>query len=212
MVTDDALICDEHKMWRVPNVGAGACGFISLCTGLEIHRVLDKLQSGEMVDDFLIDGHHDDMLAAALKMRTTVLGYFFKDIHAEIPELGDYTVGGRKWRRIDLLALEMVKKGIDIPEDGAAREKEAMRYLKAMSAPCSWMSTPEYTAVALMTMKKVVVYQGTREINSVNDLPGRPLNLYFRENHYEAIITEEERKVLEEAYGSERFKDLKLVE
>jgi len=199
-------------MWRVPNVGAGACGFISLRTALEIHYVLDKLAAGEKVDEFLIDGHDQEMLAAAFKLRTTVLGYYYKNIHAEIPELGDYVVGGRKWRRIDLLALEMVKKGIDVPEDGAEREKEAMRYLKAMSAPCAWMSTPEYTAVALMARKKVVVYQGTREINSVNDVPGRPLNLYFRENHYEAIITEEERKVLEEAYGPEPFKDLKLVE
>lgn len=199
-------------MWRVPNIGAGACGFISLRTGLEIHHVLDKLEAGEKVDEFLIDGHDEDMLAAALKMRTTVLGFYYKKLHAEIPELGEYTVGGRIWRRIDLLALEMVKKGIDVPEDGAAREKEALRYLKAMSAPCAWMSTPEYTAVALMAGKKVVVYQGTREINSVNEVGGRPLNLYFRENHYEAIITQAEREVLEAAYGPEPFKALKLVE
>jgi hypothetical protein len=199
-------------MWRIPNVGAGACGFISLRTGLELHHVLDKLAAGEKVDEFMIDGHDEEMLAAAMKMRTTVTGFYYNKLHAEIPEFGEYTVGGRPWRRIDLIALEMVKKGIDVPEDGPEREKEALRYLKAMSAPCAWMSTPEYTAVALIAKKKVVVYQGTREINCVNDVPGRPLNLYFRENHYEAIITQEERDTLEAAYGPEPFKDLKLVE
>jgi hypothetical protein len=167
-------------MYRVPNSGAGACGFISLRLGLELHYVLDKLDAGEKPETFVLNGTDPEMEAAALKLRSTIVGFYFNNLLADIPELGEYTVGGRLWKRIDLLALEMVKKGKDVPEDGPARERLALEYLREMMSPSAWMSTPEYTATALMAKKKVVVYQNGAEINCVNEtMQGRPLNLFF---------------------------------
>jgi hypothetical protein len=188
-------------MYKIPNRGQGACGFISLRTALELHRVLDNIERGQKTP-FVMNGYDADMMLEAFKLRTSVVGFYLSDLQAEVPQLGDYTFGGRMWRRIDLLALEMVKSGKDVPEEGPEREKLALQYLKAMSMPGAWMSTPEYTATALMAKKKVVVYQNGAEINSVNEeCGGRPLNLFFRGNHYEAIITEQEKIILEREYG-----------
>jgi len=172
---EDLRAADDPLWYRVPVRGDGNCLFTALRLLLEVQHVVASVDAGAPPGACVVDGDCSVMVTAAFKLRGAVIEWFRRRLHSEVPELGEYTQGGRLWRRGDLLALEMVRKSIAVPEsDGPAREAAMLKYLLDMSRPAVWGSTPEYTAVALMSGKCVRVHTHDacgvlRIFNAVNE-------------------------------------------
>lgn len=68
----------------------------------------------------------------------------------------------RNWRRGDLLALEMIRLGRDVPDaDGPDRTACMTNYIKNMRRIGVMGGTPEYVAFAFMAKLNIEVYQRT---------------------------------------------------
>ena len=167
---------ERRVVWyRLPVRGDGACLFTSLRLSLELLFVVSRIDAGAAPSAYVLDGKSDAMCGAALSLRGSIIEWYRSYLRREVPQLGEYVAGGRSWQRGDLLALEMVRKGIQVPEEGGSREAEMLKYLLNMSRPTAWGSTPEYTALAFLTGKTVRVYQRAAAtpllqlINSVNE-------------------------------------------
>lgn len=164
------------QWYTIPVAGNGSCLFTSLRICMELNYLLSKIDSGEPPDHFVLDGHHDNMLKASFNMRLKIVDWFRKRLDQSVPQLGNYIEGplARPYVRGDLLALEMVRSGKDVPENGAERESIILKYLVDMSAPDRWGSTPEYTAAACMTGKTINIWQrnSTCELSIINSVNG----------------------------------------
>ena len=162
----------EIKFFYIPVSGNGSCLFTSIRLCMELSYILNNL--GNPIKSFYLDGHSARMLKASLTIRHRIVEWFRKYLKKEIPQLGNYNEGenARIYQRGDLLALEMVKNGKDVPEEGNEREQIILQYLLKMSMPTTWGSTPEYTAAACMTKKIINIWQrgdtGLFIINSIN--------------------------------------------
>jgi hypothetical protein len=170
---------------------------------MEINYLVAKLESGEIPLQIIIDGKHSAIIKAGLRVRAKIIEWYRTNLDKEIAEIGDYIESGpdkRKWKRGDLLALEMIRKGKDVPEEGEERIKVMIDYLLEMASPGTWGSTPEYTAAAFLTKSKVIVWQkfeeGLKIINTIND-GEHEVNLLFERNHYSALCTEEQKQVFD---------------
>ena len=164
----------SNKFFYIPVAGNGGCLFTSIRLSMELSYVLNKIDEGNPIEKFVLDGHSENMLQASNNIRSKIVEWFRRFLSRDIPQLGNYTEGinGRKYQRGDLLALEMVRNGKDVPETGPERETVILKYLLHMSLPNTWGSTPEYTAAACMTGKRINIWQdgenGLFIINSIN--------------------------------------------
>lgn len=131
---------------------------------MESHYVLERIESGNPPEGFILDGKHPAMINAAKKVRLNIVEWYRRFLTREVKELGMYTENserekGRYWQRGDLLALEMVRKGVDVKESGPDRERVMLEYLAMMNNPFEWGSTPEIQAAACMIKKTVNTWQ-----------------------------------------------------
>jgi len=132
---------------------------------MELDYVVKKIDSSEPLDHFILDGFSPLMLKASFKVRSKIVDWYSKKLDVEVKQLGNYKEGadGRKFVRGDLLALEQVRRGRDIPESGPERKNEILSYLLDMTKPGTWGGCPEYTAAAIMTSKTIRVWQKNQE-------------------------------------------------
>jgi hypothetical protein len=154
-----ALQPKTPRFYRIPVAGKGACLFISARLVLEMGHLNNQIDAGTPSECFLLDGKHEAMEAAGQSLRGKCVEWFRRRISSPIPQLGHYIQNGRQYVRGDLPALEMVRNGKDIPEDGPERLNAILEYLAEMAMPYTWGSSPEYTAVAMMTGKIVNIWQ-----------------------------------------------------
>jgi hypothetical protein len=69
-----------------------------------------------------------------------------------MPQLGHYDeTSKRPFKRSDLLALEAIRHGKDVPEEGPGREAIVQQVLATMKREGTWASTPEYIALSIFT-------------------------------------------------------------
>lgn len=163
-----------HKFYVIPVSGNGGCLFTSIRLSMELSYVLSKIDEGNPLEKFVLNGYSENMLQASNNIRSKIVEWFRRFLNREIIQLGNYIEGenGRKYQRGDLLALEMVRNGKDVPESGPERDTIILKYLLKMSLPHTWGSTPEYTAAACMTGKRINIWQNGNDglfiINTVN--------------------------------------------
>jgi len=184
---------------------------------MELLYAYNKILAGDPSESILLDGNDPDMLQAGHSTRLRIVEWYRRRLQEPVPQFGNYVEGpnARPWVRADLLAAEMVRHGKDIPEEGPQREAIALEYLLHMSKQSTWGSTPEYSAAACMTKKTINVWQRNSEgifiINTVNgsfkeEDNNKCYNLFFSNNHYQAMMTGEQHAILTQQYG--QFKNI----
>lgn len=162
----------------------------------------------------LLDGHSAIVLNSAEELCQLICQWYATGLDKEIDAFGSYVNLGRQWCRRDILAIEMVQRGQDIPEEGPGRQKAALDYIERMRLRGTWGSTPEYTAFAFMSKLKVEVYQpqdqqcpetpeefkkhGLNLINTIvpTNFLGTVRLLYTGHNHYDLLLSNEDHAEL----------------
>jgi hypothetical protein len=194
----------------VKAAGNGRCLFISLRLALECFTMIDMLGKDETLRSHCVNGHADCVIKSAETLCGMICDWYENGLSKEVAGFGSYISSGRPWTRRDILAMEMVQRGRDVPEEGAGREEAALGYIKKMRQRGSWGSTPEYTSFAFMSKLRVEVYQpadsfsretpaefsakGLTLINSVEpvDPKGTVRLLFNGSNHYDLLLSEED--------------------
>jgi hypothetical protein len=190
--------------------GNGRCLFISLRLALECFTLIEIKAKGDPVPTHCINGHAECVVSSAETLCGMICDWYEKGLSKEVAGFGSYITSGRQWTRRDILAIEMVQKGRDVPEEGSEREQAALGYIKRMRQRGSWGSTPEYTAFAFMSKLRVEVYQpaesfsketpdefaakGLTLINAVQPIePKGTVRLLFNgSNHYDLLLSDED--------------------
>lgn len=194
--------------------GNGRCLFISLRLALECFTLIDLQQRSQETPTYCINGHADCVIKSAETLCGMICDWYQNGLMKVVAGFGSYISSGRSWVRRDILAIEMVQRGRDVPEEGPDRDKAAYGYLKRMRQRGSWGSTPEYTAFAFMSKLRVEVYQpadsfsketpdefaakGLTLINTVEpvDPKGTIRILFNGSNHYDLLLSNEDTEKL----------------
>lgn len=206
----DVLIAVFKKMRVIQASGNGRCLFVSLRLALECTAILSMDRKGQCPKSVCLDGHSKTVTSSAEDLAQLICKWYSSGLDKEISSFGSYVQSGRQWCKRDILAMEMVQRGRDIPEDGPERHKAALDYLQKMQRPGTWGSTPEYTAFAFMSKLKVEVYQPqqsqssetpmefkSRGLNLINTVEppnavGTIRLLYNGVNHYNLLLSDED--------------------
>lgn len=135
---------------------------------------------------------------------------------------------GRNWMRGDVLALDMIRRGIDVPDaDCPERTAVILQYIKGMRCRGVMGGTPEYVAFAFMSKLKIEVFQKARGgpsaasggaasaagpppgyfiVNSVT--PPEPRGtirlLYNGVNHYDLLLSPEDARDIQAIWPATR--------
>ena len=198
------------QFYRVPVSGKGACLFISLRICLEMGHLNTQIDQGTPPKNFLLDGHNENMLKAGHKLRLTCVEWFKRKLNAPIEQLGSYVQNGRTYVRGDLPALEMVRRGKDVAEEGEQRKETILQYLSEMACPFTWGSSPEYTSVAMMTGKRVNVWQKVgQKLKLIDTVNGSTENSSETESVHEVDVNDEDD---EREFEESDFEEIKFVE
>lgn len=175
--------------------GNGSCLFISLRLGLELRHVIRLINEGHTPTSCNLKGSCTEVMQSAEELRKMIMTWYDTGLFKDMPSLGTYTENGRLWVRGDILALEMVRRGSDVPESGAARTAAMLKYIEDMRIEGTWGSTPEYTAFAMMSKLHVQVYQfqqGTlarvNEVGPAGPIQGIVKLLYTGGTHYDLLV------------------------
>lgn len=191
--------------------GNGSCLYISLRLALEVATVLKRAADGVRIDHAVVDGRDERVIRSSTNMRALIVKWYANGLDKVVPGFGSYRQGSdtcaeRPWLRGDLLAMEMVRAGHDVPEEGLERTRAMFKYLETMSLEGTWGGTPEYTAFALISKLKVEVFQpgenGLKLVDSVS--PEAPMGLvkllFNGSNHYDLFLDDATSNALLEAW------------
>ena len=231
-------------MYHIDVAGDGNCLFTAIRLAMEINYILHKLSLGQKPSQIIMNGTNNAMIKAGLRVRMKIIEWYRNNLETKIPSFGCYSEkksdessSSREWKRGDLLALEMIKKGKDVEESGCQRENAMLKYLLEMSLPGTWGSTPEYTAAAFMTNSEIQVWQigddkNLKLMDSVNKIMHQEekelsddvimeqgllsskqdiLRIQFRRNHYTTLITEEQYETLKTSLGEDFVSHMKII-
>lgn len=142
-----------------------------------------------------------------------ICDWYSTGLHKTVEDFGNYqeptaTVASRTWIRQDVLAVEMVRLGEDIEEEGPKRLQKALEYIRHMRGH-EWGSTPEYTAFAFMAKMEIHVFQprpgkqsaqfpGLSCVNAVKpaSIMGRVNLLYDGHSHYDLLLEDDAAETL----------------
>ena len=195
----------------------GSCLFISLRLALECNKVLDTpIFSSEEPNPCaraVINGQDPRVLKSSENLRSLIVQWYQRHLAREVPDLGTYVHNGRAWNRGDLIAVEMISKQGDIPDEpNDPKRISAMHQYLTHIQRGAWGSTPEYTAFAFMANCIVEVYQvqtNALECSNPEVQPVFLINcvrptdatrtvklLYSGHNHYDLLVSQEEKQAL----------------
>jgi len=223
----NVLLDHEHKKidndwYRVPVTGDGGCMFTSVRLGWELISVLETIKKGETLEHFILDGHNVLAIRGGFLVRQRICEWYKSGLTKSVPSMGKYTEadGGRDWMRGDLLAMEMVQRETDVPEEGKYRTKAQLKYLLQMMLPKTWGGTPEYFAFAHIFKIKIVIYvpgfpdPSKLVIRDCID-PGNvtcliPVNLLFIpfQRHYELLLLKEQFELIGNTVGFSKISNI----
>lgn len=164
-------ISSPYQWYYIPVSTNGSCLFTSIRVSMELSYILKQLALGVAKQEFLLDGNHPEMLKAAEGVRQKVVEWYKRKPNEIVPCLGNFVEGekSRPWTRSDIIALELTKRGKEVPEQGLLRENMILEYLFKMSQRPSWGSTPEYIAAACMAKKTIKIFQEKNSMDDGND-------------------------------------------
>jgi hypothetical protein len=162
----------EHSYqgcYVLPAKGNGACCFISLRLTVEVeeamrcaHRLLDDVEGIEeslSIDLPQLSGHNDTIVAEGAYVRKCIVEWYLAKTHLEVPEMGLFTEGGKTWTRGDILDMEMIRMGKDLPQRAEDRFDLRQAYLNNMLRENVWGSVPEWVAFSMIRKRTVITYQ-----------------------------------------------------
>ena len=194
--------------YEIPVEGDGNCMFTAVRLGMEINYLVTKMECGDIPQQIIVNGKNNAMIKAGLRLRLKVVEWFREHLEEEIEGMGKYIENEeRNWKRKDLIALELVKKGKDLEKDPTL---EIHRYLLDMSMPGKWGSTPEYTAASYLSKSQIQIWQCKNIPTLINSVNGGTPKIYlrFHNHHYTALITEENYLILKKYIGDEKLKHM----
>ena len=195
--------------YEIPVEGDGNCMFTAIRLCMEINYLITKMECGDIPQQIIVNGKNHAMIKAGLRLRLKVVEWFRAHLDEEIEGMGKYIENEeRNWKRKDLIALELVKRGRDLEKDPTL---EINRYLLDMSMHGKWGSTPEYTAASYLSKSQIQIWQkGDGDpilINTVNDNSSK-IYLRFHRNHYTSLITVENYEILKKYIGDEKLRHM----
>jgi hypothetical protein len=214
---------NEEEWYRVPVTGDGGCMFTSARLGWELISVVQTLEKGEELRTFVLDGNSTIAIKGGFIVRQRICEWYRSGLTKPIPSMGKYTEadGGRDWQRGDLLAMEMVQRETEVPEEGKERTRAQLKYLLQMLLPKTWGGTPEYFAFAHIFKIKLVIYvPGPQNSLLVRDCiePATiscpiPINLLFlpSQRHYELLLTKQQYDMLVQKLGHSKISNIRKV-
>ena len=210
----DPAPCDRLVALRTG--GHGSCLFLAARLALELRHVLKCVAAGSPPTEFSLDGTSAEVVASGDELRAAVCAWYERGLDKPLPSMGEYVSGpsARPWTRGDLLALEMVQRGEDVPEHDAPRRREVqLAYLAAMRKPHEWGGPPELAAVTHMSGLSSDVYEfigdGLLATNpnktTEGEAGGEPfrISVLFHKHHYSCLARGDDWDVLCAAYGQE---------
>jgi hypothetical protein len=228
-INDDVLaeaIQKEVKVWyRVPVAGDGGCMFTSARLGWELIAVMQSIEKNEEINNFILDGNNQVAIRGGFLVRQRICEWYKSGLTKSVPSMGKYTEteGGRDWCRGDLLAMEMVQRETEVPEEGVERTKAQIKYLLHMMLPKTWGGTPEYFAFAQIFKLRIVIYVPgfpDRSKLVMRDCiePGTvscpiPINLLFlpSQRHYELLLSREQYESIVSKVGESRVANIRKI-
>ena len=222
----EAKVDSEKDTWyRVPVAGDGGCMFTSARLGWELIAVLQSIEKEEEINNFILDGNNEVAIRGGFLVRQRICEWYKSGLAKSVPSMGKYTEkdGGRDWCRGDLLAMEMVQRENEVPEEGVERTKAQIKYLLHMMLPKTWGGTPEYFAFAQIFKLKIVIYVPgfpDRSKLVMRDCiePGNvscpiPINLLFLPNqrHYELLLSRQQYDIIVSKVGASRVENIRKI-
>jgi hypothetical protein len=216
----------ELNVWyRVPVAGDGGCMFTSARLGWELIAVMQSIEKNEEINNFILDGNNQVAIRGGFLVRQRICEWYKSGLTKSVPSMGKYTEteGGRDWCRGDLLAMEMVQRETEVPEEGVERTKAQIKYLLHMMLPKTWGGTPEYFAFAQIFKLRIVIYVPgfpDRSKLVMRDCiePGTvscpiPINLLFlpSQRHYELLLSREQYESIVLKVGPLRVANIRKI-
>jgi hypothetical protein len=216
----------ELNVWyRVPVAGDGGCMFTSARLGWELIAVMQSIEKNEEINNFILDGNNQVAIRGGFLVRQRICEWYKSGLTKSVPSMGKYTEteGGRDWCRGDLLAMEMVQRETEVPEEGVERTKAQIKYLLHMMLPKTWGGTPEYFAFAQIFKLRIVIYVPgfpDRSKLVMRDCiePGTvscpiPINLLFlpSQRHYELLLSREQYESIVSKVGAVRVANIRKI-
>ena len=210
----------ESEWYRVPVSGDGGCMFTSARLGWELVTLLEFIADKKEIKSFILDGHNNVVIRGGFMVRQRICEWYKAGLNKPVPSMGKYTVGGRDWVRGDLLAVEMVQRETDVPEEGVERTKAQIKYLLHMMLPKTWGGTPEYFAFAHIFKIKISIYVPSIEKKQLvlrdciePENCSRGINLLFlpSQRHYELLISKDQYNLLVTELGEAKLENIRKV-
>jgi hypothetical protein len=91
-----------------------------------------------------LDGFASNVLTSAEDLRKLICEWFHRGLDSVVPQLGFFDESTKApFTRGHILALEVIRKGHDVPEKGPERLQCIRNLLDEMRRERSWASTPE---------------------------------------------------------------------
>jgi len=208
--------------------GDGGCLFTSLSISLKCKRLLESPKCINIFNDVKLNQKNlsfllKDSSQNGFQIRQAIIHWYIVHMEDDIQELGDLYVKptesksmehelkkdiNNKFKAKDVLVLELARHA-DVPENEKKKMLLVLNYLKHMTLFHSWGSTPEYIAFSLLFKYPIKIWRLEEDKLVLNDqFPTDTLSddscinlLFINGNHYEPLITKEERKKLVELYN-----------
>lgn len=201
-------------------LGDGGCLFTSLGIALRCKRLLKLPQSclNPQIDP--LDGSCLESAHSGFQLRVAIVNWYMENLEQEIKNLGSFLEvknpeDAKPWKAKDILNLELARFH-DVPENKEEQLKMIYQYLKYMTKFDSWGSTPEYIAFSILFDLPIKIWR--KEENDIVCNDSFPINsdnsiniLFCNGCHYEPLITQDEKKYLDDTYGKDLTKHYNKV-
>jgi len=203
------------QMFSQNILGDGGCLFTSLGISLRCKRLLEKNESCPNLTLHPLNGACEESAKSGFQLRVAIVNWYLNNLDNEIKDLGSFLEvknenDSKPWKARDILNLELARYH-DVSEKNEEQLSMIYQYLKHMTKFDSWGSTPEYIAFSLLFNMPIKVWR--KEGNDIVCNDSFPQNsdnavniLFCNGNHYEPLITLQEKEILERNYGKELSK------
>lgn len=147
----------------------GSCFYIAARLAIELKEIMkrhsEKTSKPETTN---LNGFSPEVLASAEVLRSLICEWYRRGLDRVMPELGHYDEASKRpFKRGDLLALEAIRHGKDVPEEGPSRDLVIQSVLGLMRKAGTWASTPEYIALSFFTKCNVEIWTYSQDKKSI---------------------------------------------